>query len=248
MRFRLGWLDFALFALLTWACWDFAADYRQSAGRHAIFNSGTTASETTASPGLPQLATVQATDYAAINGSLFFIPERSGATESSSRSVVRMQPGPLPVLFGIADLGNGPSALLSPRRGERARWISPGEMAGEYRLQEISADRLVFTRDGRRFAASPAELRQGSDRRPEPRRASVVAGRQQAAGASRGGGPSSRLSTARSGYRIGTEFRPGRFAADAADGAADGTVFQGYVRRVRQTPFGAQHWWERKEP
>jgi len=36
----------------------------------------------------------------------------------------------------------------------------------------------------------------------------------------------------------------GRRAANPNDGVADGTASQGWVRRVRKTPFGSQHWWE----
>lgn len=248
MRFRLGWPDFALFALLAWISWDFLSKYRQSAGRDSIFEAASTGSQESVSPGLPQPSTVRAADYGAIAASLFFVPQGGGATGDAPPPVVEAPPGPLPVLFGVADLGDGPSALLSPRRGERARWTSPGEMIGEYRLQEISAGHLEFTRNGRRFAATPVELRAGSARRTESRRAPAAAHRQQAGGATRGGIGSARLSTTATAYRIGTEFRPGRFAADAADGASDGTVFRGYVRRVRQTPFGEQHWWEKREP
>ena len=39
----------------------------------------------------------------------------------------------------------------------------------------------------------------------------------------------------------------GRRAADPTDGVADGTESDGFTRRVRETPFGAQHWWEKKQ-
>jgi hypothetical protein len=46
-------------------------------------------------------------------------------------------------------------------------------------------------------------------------------------------------------YSIGREIRPGVYAADPGDGAPDGTTHQGFVKRVRKTPFGAQAWWEK---
>ena len=50
-------------------------------------------------------------------------------------------------------------------------------------------------------------------------------------------------------YYIGPPLsgQAGRRSADPSDGVADGTESDGYTRRVRQTPFGAQHWWEKKQ-
>lgn len=156
---------------------------------------------------------------------------------------------PLPWLYGIADLGSGPSALLSPGPGERAQWIAPGQEVGVFRLQEVSSTQLVFTFRGQRMAVPPASLRKGGQTfqtaRTVPARNSP--GGQSAERASRREAPV-RPPTRAGRYRVGAEFRPGRFGADAGDGATEGTLSEGFVRRVRQTPFGEQHWWERVSP
>ena len=143
------------------------------------------------------------------------------------------------MLSGIANLGDGPAALLAAQAGAKARWVAAGEQVGGYRLEAIQGDRLTFSLRGRRVIVSANDLQDEGRRRaagPRPM------GRIPASASALGG---ARPSRAR--YRIGAEFRPGRFAADATDGAPDGTVYEGYVRRVRQSPFGAQHWWEKQE-
>ena len=249
MRASFTWLDFLLAGLVAWGCWAVAAQYRASASRDLIFDSEPVRRDFVPVPRSPAAEPVQVADYTSSADRLFFSGERAtGSSSPASRPIANQSPpAPLPLLFGIADLGDGPAALLASEPGRRARWISPGQSVGGYLLREIRDSKLVFVRGGRRVVASTAELRAGrsgvSRRRPgavdpSPRPARATARRNTPA----------RMATARSGYRIGTEFRPGRFAADASDGAQDGTVFEGYVRRVRRTPFGEQHWWEKRDP
>ncbi len=246
---RLTWLDFLLAALLAWGCWAVAAAYRDSASRDRIFDSESLRKDLPSAPRSPAATPVRSAAYASITRRLFFAPPRAPGNDSPVRRVGPDEAAPtrLPVLFGIADLGNGPSALLASAPGQRAQWISPGQGIGGYLLREISDTQLVFARGSRRFAASPEDLRTHRARLPT-RPAGVGGARSRPARSASRQAASARLPATRSGYRIGTEFRPGRFAADAGDGAEDGTVFEGYVRRVRETPFGAQHWWEKRAP
>jgi hypothetical protein len=249
MKARLTWLDFLLAALLVLGCWAVVAQYRKSASRVRIFETEPVAKNIPASPAIPTAPPVYAADYVTISGRLFFVATRDARRGSSLERVEAVGAGPalLPVLFGIADLGEGPSALLAAAPGARARWISPGASIGGYLLREISDTELVFARGGRSFAFSPTELRAGRVRLPARPAGAVGVRRPQSPRVSRAP-VTARLSATRNGHRIGTEFRPGRFAADAGDGAGDGTVFEGYVRRVRETPFGEQHWWEKRDP
>ena len=245
MRLRFRWADWLLAALLAWGCWAFFGAYGESAEREGIFDAESAMRQSAPAPVRPTLEAVQAEAYAALAGRLFFAPESGANAGPSVRETARgySAPAPLPVLFGIADLGGGPTALLAPSEGAKAQWVSPGQSVGGFMLREIGDERLVFVRDGRRFAALPDELRPGRDRVPV--RAAPIAGahRRPATGTILPAG-TRRRSASGGRYSVGTEFRPGQFAADANDGVADGTVYEGYVRRVRKTPFGEQHWWE----
>ena len=240
MKIRPTWKELTLAVLVVVACLTFAIGFRQSAARHAIFALGSVPIEVPADTAVTAAPRVRASDYAPLAARLFFGAESGRVDDSLVEEAASLSPyrDPLPVLYGIADLGAGPSALLAAVPARRAEWVSPGE---------IGEDRLVFTRGGSRFEATPTELRVAGGRRSS----SAATGRGVRSQAPRPvsrPAPVPRAQPSRNGYRIGTEFRPGRFTADAQDGAVDGTVYQGHVRRVRSTPFGEQHWWEKTGP
>ena len=246
MRSRLRWLDLAVLALLGWGGWAALLDYREAADRYGIFETSPAGIAPASSADMPRTAPAQAEAYRAIADRMLFSADRTAAVRAVAREAGGSTADALPILHGIADLGDGPSALLAERPGMRAQWVRPGEAVGPYLLESIGRDSLVLSRNGRRIETTAAELRNPASRAARTPRVG-----------SRTGSSSNlirsvaRPSTARPAngrYRIGTEFRPGRFAADAGDGAVDGTEYNGYVRRVQQSPFGAQHWWEKREP
>lgn len=235
-------LDWILAALLAWCCWSLWMEYRSAAARHEIFGASRPAPAAPAGDAAPSEFAAPPRGHAPVLASLFQDASPNSAPGPAGPAQDPSAFPQLPVLHGLADLGNGPSALLSTGRGDRAQWTAPGEFVGEYQLAAVSQTVLVFLRDGVRYETSPGELRQNSAPRSPVRPVSPRA-RQGRAGFERR--VSIRPAPSGGRFRIGTEFRPGRFAADAGDGAVDGTRFEGFVRRVRRTPFGEQHWWER---
>ncbi len=187
-------------------------------------------------------ATVRPEDYQAIVERLLFSTDRSPTAGEVDQSVLTASKSTirLPVLRGVADLGAGPAALLAEGPNSDWEWTQPGERVGGYVLERIERNALVLSRDGRTMSVATADLRESS-RGVTPSRAFS-----RRAPPTRADSARSVSSTGR--YRIGSEFRPGRFVADPSDGAVDGTEYEDYIRRVRTTPFGAQHWWERREP
>ena len=167
MRFRLGWPDFALFALLALISWDFLSKYRQSAGRHSILESVSAGSQESRSPAVPPPEAIRPADYGAIASSLFFVPQSSSAPEATPRPLVEAPPGPLPVLFGVADLGDGPSALLSPY----ARRAGPMDLAGrdDRRVQASGNRRWAIGVHSKRSALSDHSGRVAGRQRPKGR-------------------------------------------------------------------------------
>ncbi len=249
MKRRLRWIDLAMAAVLAWGCWAFRVEYSRAAARSRLFEAEPLQTETPAASSARAAPRVRASDYAAIGTQLLFSPDRHADIEAVVRDGAAPSAEPLPVLLGIANVGDGPVALLESAPGERPQWIASGEEIGDYLLRSIDLDALVFERDGRRIEAAPSDLQERRRRGSVgtragsgsvPRRPAATSGgsRRALSGPAAVGGV----------YRIGAEFRPGRFAADASDGVADGTEYRGYVRRVRESPFGAQHWWEKREP
>lgn len=245
MRRALRWWDFALLAIIGLSCWNLAREFRTANLRYAIFEDGAQQNEVAgqAEPSTP--SALQAGDFTEIAASGLFRPGRGAAVGSSSTQVAQQTTVALPRLFGVADLGDGPAALLAARPGTRAEWVRPGQPVGEFVLRSVSSDALVFLRSGSVVTATPEELRnpaRPAARAIPPNRASAPS-----PSATRVGNESAARTPPGGGYRVGAEFRPGRFAADPNDGATDGTKSGGYVRRVHQSPFGAQHWWERED-
>lgn len=246
MTARWHWIDLLLAFALAWGGWAFLAQVNAAASRELIFETERPAPEIPASATRTMASPVRVGDYASVWGRLF--GPRIQAPDSQPPPLVPYTnaSSELPLLFGIADLGEGPTALLAPGAGQRARWTAPGQDVGGYRLQSISRTKLVFTRNGERFEASPTELRDPRRRAAAARPLQAAASRP-AAGTRESVAPARQPASGSGRFRIGAEFRPGRFAADAGDGATDGVEFGGYVRRVRHTPFGSQHWWERAD-
>ena len=244
MKSRLGIVELGLTALVGVCGWAVWTDARQAATRQRIFGTEITLQGSDRVLAEPLAKAVRPSAYSTISERNLFTTERGTRPPSTPQSARQAPAGPLPVLSGIADLGNGPAALLATQPGEKASWVAAGQRVGSYRLEAIQGELLTFSFRGQTVSVTAKEL-QDEDRRraASPRAASSR--------------PAAQISNLRSGpsnsrprrgrYRIGAEFRPGRFAADATDGAGDGTVYEGYVRRVRQSPFGAQHWWEKQE-
>lgn len=245
MRRALRWWDFALLAIIGLSCWNLAREFRTANLRYVIFEDGAQQNEVAGQAEASAPAALQAGDFSEIPESMLFRPGRGGAVGSSSTQVTQQTSVALPRLFGVADLGDGPAALLAARPGTRAEWVRPGQPVGEFVLRSVSSDALVFLRSGSVVTATPEELRN-----PERPGARAVPSNRASAPSS----PATRVANAPTArrppggeYRVGAEFRPGRFAADPNDGATAGTRSGGYVRRVHQSPFGAQHWWERED-
>ncbi len=246
MRSRLRWLDLALLGLLGWGAWAALLDYREAAARHDIFETSLVGSAPASRADMPAAEPARADAYRTVADRLLFSADRTAAVQAVARGTAGSTADALPVLNGIADLGEGPSALLAERPGMRARWVRPGEAVGPFLLESIGRDSLVLSRNGRRIEATATELRNPASRAARARQLGARSGQAFTPVRAVTRQPPARPAGGR--YRIGTEFRPGRFAADASDGAVDGTEYNGYVRRVQQSPFGAQHWWEKQEP
>ena len=245
MRHTMRWWHFAMLAMLGLSILHLWHYSRSRNARYDIFEGGAPQDGV---PGLAEMSTppaLQAGDYTEIAESMLFTPGRGTAVQVSSTQAVQPPRVALPRLFGIADLGDGPAALLAARPGMRAEWVRPGQPVGEFVLRSVSPDALVFVRSGSVVTATPEELRRPervvtravpSNRVDAPSQPATRVGTEPTARKPPGGE-----------YRVGAEFRPGRFAADPNDGATDGTSSGDYVRRVHQTPFGTQHWWERED-
>ena len=192
---------------------------------------------------------VRQRDYMPVVDRLLFSRDRNPVVEVEVPPVeIEQRPG-LPLLVGLMDLGDGPIAMMAASAKGTPRPVTVGEKVGDFTFVAAQGETLTLEWNGQRFEASEAELNgaEGAEPNARPRVQARAPARRPAAKSS------TRLDSDRSKsvstkYYIGPELsgQSGRRSADPTDGVEDGTESDGYVRRVRQMPFGAQHWWEKK--
>jgi len=186
---------------------------------------------------LPALERVSAASYADIAQKTLFSADRNPTV------VVEVAPPkpmpPLPTLQGVMDLGDGPIAIMTAKKGERQRSYHTGESVGEFKLVSIASRELVFEWDGKQIAkrfdelidrSAPAQTAAGQAE--PPARPAIT--------------PAPVVNTASTpkAYGPGKELAPGLRACQAGDDAAEGAVVDGYKKVVTKTPFGDRCRWE----
>ncbi|MEK7404914.1 MAG: hypothetical protein AAB225_07375 [Acidobacteriota bacterium] len=143
---------------------------------------------------------------------------------------------PLPVLYGVVDIGDGPIAILSEKAGAASRAFRAGEKIGPFTLAAVNQREIVFDWEGQqvtkkleelipRGAAAPAEAGAMT-----PRAAALQ--------------PASPIVSAASASGPGTSMGGDMRACQPGDEAPPGTVQDGYRKVVTESPFGKVCRWE----
>lgn len=201
-------------------------------------------------PDPPARATLRAGDYLPVVDRMLFSADRNAIVEVQVEEVVPEERPDLPHMSGLVDFGDGPQALMAAGGGE-AKWIGVGDQVGDFVFAGVDeGDKIKLTWKEEEIVVERAKLAEA----PKPKRktakaanaAPAASGAQSAAASPNLTAPAEAAKTVGGKHNIGAEFAPGRFRADPGDGADDGTEYQGYVKRVRRTPFGSQAWWEKK--
>lgn len=256
MKKKLGLVNVFLAALFVWGCLVFHGQYERARQRYAIFDAADGMSEPPAMPAPAEAPAVRAAAYAAISQRLLLSRDRNPVIEIVVPEEQETERPQLPLLRGVIDLGGGPLALLAPGDDTPPRWTGVGEKIGEYTLQAFAEDTLTLGWNGESIELPRSELAavkfSKSERRAESRRTTGGGSANREISAPRVGRQASNLAPSngvveKGKYTIGRQLSSGSYAADAADGAPDGFEYKGYIRRVRVTPFGSQHWWEKKK-
>ena len=146
---------------------------------------------------------------------------------------------PLPLAYGVMDLGEGPVALLA-MKGEAQRGYRLGEVIGEFKLVAASPAGLTFEWEGRRVSRRLEELRPdvkeidaSTAGAPPPRAAAPTA-------------PSTTsISTTEAGPKFGADLSADSKYCAPDDDSPEGTVVEGFRKVLRRTPFSTTCTWER---
>ena len=141
---------------------------------------------------------------------------------------------PLPAVYGVMNIGDGPTVMMSEKSGGRQRGVRPGEKIGEFKLVSANSDELVLAFENRTVKKKVEELidRGGVE--------AVVAVGPAGAAAT----PSAPTPPPAGKPEPGVKLGDGLANCQANDPSPDGTIVNGMRKVVRQTPFGAACSWE----
>jgi hypothetical protein len=243
-------LNLALVVLLAAGLVELRRQIHVARDRYSIFDEASAAASATF-PVSGEAGAVRPVDHMPIVERLLFSADRNPIVEVEAPVIEVVKRPELPMLVGLMDFGKGPIALMTAEGDAAAKPVSIGEKVGEYVFRAATAERITLEWQGQTFDLLHSELanRPAAKAKAPVRETRAPATRRPvgAATASAAADASPKQSTSLGGkYNIGRQIREGSHAADPKDSSPAGTVYQGYVKRERRTPFGTQAWWEKQ--
>ncbi len=249
MRRRLLIANVVLVALAASGVWRFRAEFRRARERYRVLNPAAAPTLKTQPAEPPPLPPIQPAAYLDAAEKFLFSPDRNPTVVVEPPKV---KPRPtLPQLFGVMNLGSGPIAIMAEKANAPHKTVRVGETIGEFKLLGAAGDEITLEWEGQPIHAQVSDVlvRPAADSTANTP-AVAVAGGPAGAGGSGSGGATVMNPNANSRpgeYLIGPPMQGAQgtiYQSPPGDTAPDGTVYQGKRKVVRQTPFGAQSWWE----
>jgi len=231
-------LNLVLLALVAFVCWRLrvewvAAKERQRAALRQVVKPSPAPPFTPLTKAQP----VTPSGYIDIAQKMLFSKDRNPTVVVEPPPPPPPPPPPkpmpaLPVLHGVMNLGDGPTAIMSEKSGTQHRGIRPGEKLGEFTLVAVNNEEVVLEWDGKKLTKKLEELvDRGGQPAPAPSAPGVTPG---------SGTPPPPPAAAAPGVSIGSNIR----ACQAGDASPAGTVADGMRKIITDTPFGPQCRWE----
>ena len=236
MKRKLLILDTALAALLLYAAFQFYGQWRAArAHERAVLNVRVRPLPPPPFEGLPAPGPVMPSGYVAI-------AQKDLLDRSRNPEVVVEAPAPpppvpmpaLPVYFGLMNLGDGPTAIMSEKKESAQKVVRAGESVGEFKLVSVNRDEITLEWNGQQVRRPVTEL---LDRGGAPQPAE---GRVQAAA------PAARPAqeVAKTPIGPGQDTDRGFKLCAPNDSYPDGAVVQGYRKSITRSPFGESCRWD----
>ena len=240
MKRKLVLVNLALLALIGIAGWRLRGEWLAARAREqAVFGEAPRPQPSPPAPPLQPVKPLVAADYSEIAQKMLFARDRN------PNLVLEIGPAkpmpPLPVLYGVVDLGDGTTAILSEKSGAPHRAVLPGQKVGEFNLAAVNHEEIVLEWEGGKVTKKLADLIDRSAGRaaasPEatPRLPSAPA----AASTTTITVTPAAVKTG-PGEPMGGELR----ACVAGDTSPSGTVVEGMRKLVTESLFGKVCRWE----
>lgn len=237
MKKKLTLLNLALVALIVLAGWRARQSWLQAQEREqALVRASQKPSLPPPLAPLRAVEPVSAAGYLDVAEKMLFAPDRNPTVILEP---VKPKPmPPLPVAYGVVNLGDGPMAILSEKSGSPNRAFRAGDTIGEFKLVAVNAEELVFGWEGQQVAKKLEDLRE----RPSSEASSS------AEAASRAPGPPPppvQMQAPVTERPLGPgESSGGVRVCQPGDSSPPGAVVDGFRKVVSVTPFGRVCRWE----
>ncbi len=238
MSRKLLYLNLALVVLLCatgWRIWKIRQE--RKAREEAVLQHAPEVPASPAEASIKPPEPVVAADYIEVASQLLFAPDRNPEVVIEAEAAKPLPP--LPVAHGVLDLGSGPTVILSKGPKDAQRGYRVGDLFGDYRVVDITADSITLDFEGELVRRSLEELKPHTDETVAPRQA-----------------PPAKAKAASSGTKVlsissGTKTGPSKIdmgggirACQRGDKSPPGTIVDGYKKVVTRTPFGETCRWE----
>lgn len=143
----------------------------------------------------------------------------------------------LPLAYGVINLGQGPTLMMSEKPGAQQRGYRAGDKVGAFTLVSINGSEIVFDWEGKKIVKRLDEI---IDKKAmEAKQPPVEQAQAQPAASSQ---PVSSLGRVEAGP--GVELGANSRACVPGDSSPAGTVADGFRKVVNKTPFGDSCRWE----
>ncbi len=250
MRKKLLLLNAVLLGFLVLGASELYRAYIEAQQRYALLEQFADSRQAPDYPPPADPQPVRQAEYMPIVDHLLFYADRNPIVVVETPEPKKVERPALPVLSGLVDFGDGLSALMSPGGETRPEWIKVGDKVGDYVFNGLDGEKVKLAWNEEEIVVAQDQLKKSETKeKASPRSRSAQAGR-----GGNGGKPAApavaaaatNVTGANEDARIGPEIAPGRNRVAKGDNSPDGTVYKGFVKRVRQTPFGSQAWWEKQ--
>lgn len=230
-------LNLVLLAVISGAVWRLRVEWLAAQAREqALLKQAVKPAPAPPYSPLPKAEPVLPAKFADIAQQMLFSKDRNPTVvvETAPPPPPRPMP-PLPLLRGVMNLGDGPTAIMIEKRGAEARDFRPGQQVGEFKLVAINTQEIVLEWEGKEVRRKVDDLidhsvEEASTPAPQARTAAPAAAAQPTVPQVQSG--------------PGVEMGKGLKACVKGDTTPAGSVVDGLKKVVSESPFGQVCRWE----
>lgn len=180
---------------------------------------------------------VQAISYAEIVQKMLFSKDRNPTVVVAVAPPPAPKPmPPLPLLYGVMNLLDGTTAIMSEKTGAKHRGVRLGDKVGEFTLVAVTRDEITLDWDGKEITKKIEEMIDRGGTASGPPDAHPAPATAQAAAPPPKAQPKGEAVP-------GADLGNGKRSCNAGDESPDGTKSGGFVKKLYPMPFGNMCQW-----